>query len=100
MTTAVLPPRRARVSEPTPVPGSLRPWKISRLRGRTVAALTAAVLVMPSLFWVCLDHSVWTWDQSWYAEVSTELYYTLIHDPRHWIQAVLVALGTKAPGIT
>jgi hypothetical protein len=67
--------------------------------GRTGVVLTAAVLIFPSLVWVCLDRSVFQWDQAHYGENSVELFYQLLHDPWHWPAAVLAAVFTKAPGI-
>jgi hypothetical protein len=51
------------------------------------------------LIWVCLDRSVWPWDQAWYGEVTVDLYHLLAHDRGQWFQGLLGVLGSKAPGI-
>jgi hypothetical protein len=57
------------------------------------------LFLAPSVCWIIQDHSVWPWDQAWYAEVSTNLWFTFIHHPDHWWLEMVRALGIKAPGI-
>ncbi len=61
--------------------------------------LLPVFLMLPSLVWIFLDKSVWTWDQSWYGEVSVNLWYVLIHNTRAWPELMLSAFGSKAPAI-
>src|SRR5258708_7201308 len=100
MSTALLPPRPAPAQERIRAFRLPTQWKVSRPRTKSLAVLTAVALVLPSLVWAWLDREVWFWDQAWYGQGSVELYQKLVHDPRHWIQAVLSALGPQAPGIT
>ncbi len=62
-------------------------------------ALVIAGLILPHLVWIAEDQSVWPWDPAWYAEVTAELWYTLLHDPLRWPRLMLQAFGSKAPGI-
>jgi len=62
-------------------------------------ALPAVLLVLPSLYWVCRDQSVWSWDQSVYGELSVQLHYQLLHEPWQWPRGLLTVLPTKGPGI-
>ncbi len=61
--------------------------------------LVPTLVLLPSLVWVVMDRSVWPWDQSWYGEVSVELYDWLRHDLWKWAEAMRSAFGAKAPGI-
>lgn len=60
--------------------------------------LVIAGLMVPAVFWIAVDKTVWPWDPAWYGEVSVELWYTLVHDPLRWPRLMLQAFGTKAPG--
>jgi hypothetical protein len=62
--------------------------------------LLLVALVTPSILWIARDRSVWPWDQAWYAEVSTDLWFTLTSSPSLWFESMLAALGTKAPAIS
>ncbi len=55
--------------------------------------------ISPSLVWIFGDRQVWPWDQAWYAEVSTELYYYLLTNPAEWFKRLMSAFGFKAPGV-
>lgn len=57
------------------------------------------VIVSPSLIWIFLDQSVFPWDQSWYGQLSVELFHSLIHSPLQWVKELISAFGSKAPGI-
>lgn len=57
------------------------------------------IFLMPSVYWIVQDHSVWPWDQAWYGEVSANLWFTLLHSPGHWWLEMMRAFGIKAPGI-
>ncbi len=61
--------------------------------------LILLLLVLPSLYWIGRDRSVWPWDPAFYAEVTTGLWFILSHRPSHWIRVLLSAFGFKAPGI-
>lgn len=54
---------------------------------------------LPSIVWILLDKRVWPWDPSWYGQVSVELFYTLLYSPKTWIDAMLSAFRSKAPGL-
>src|SRR5262245_922806 len=57
------------------------------------------LFLSPSVYWVVQDHSVWPWDQAWYGEVSTDLWFTMINSPGEWWPSMWKAFGIKAPGI-
>jgi hypothetical protein len=56
-------------------------------------------LLIPSLVWILNDASVWPWDQAWYGEVSVDLWFLSNHEPLRWVDLMLKAFSTKAPGI-
>jgi hypothetical protein len=56
-------------------------------------------MVLPSVYWALKDKTVWPYDQAWYAEVSVDLWYSLIHHPGEWAASMLSAFGSKAPGV-
>ena len=58
------------------------------------------LLLLPSLIWICQDHSVWPWDQSWYGQVSADCWFWLGHSFRQWIVAMADELNMKPPGIS
>jgi hypothetical protein len=60
------------------------------------AALAGAVL-SPSVAWVLEDRRVWPWDQAWYGEVSTDLFYLLTHAPHAWLSAMIGLMPSKPP---
>ena len=59
------------------------PWA-ARVRAieirRVVPAGVGLVLILPSVVWAFLDHSIWPWDPAWYGEVSADLWATLRTD--------------------
>ena len=57
----------------------------------------AAVVVSPSIAWVLADRRVWPWDQAWYGEVSTDLFYLLTHAPNAWLSAMIRLMPSKPP---
>lgn len=57
------------------------------------------LLVLPSLFWILLDKSVWPWDQSWYGQVSTDIYYSFSNSTYDGFLSMLHAFAIKAPAI-
>lgn len=59
-----------------------------------------AMLLLPSIIWIWRDHQVWQDDQAFYGEVSNQLWFTLRHDPKAWLNAMLAAVYFKPPGIT
>ena len=59
----------------------------------------SVLLLLPSIYWMWIDRSVWSWDSAWYGEVSVELWHTLTGQPGEWIPTMLSAFGSKAPGI-
>lgn len=78
---------------------SASPRRVKISLSQALVYLIPAICLAPSLVWVLSDKSVWPWDQSWYGEVSIELFYTLTHAPSNWIPALVSAFGAKAPGI-
>ena len=72
-------------------------WAI--LQCSASACAVNAFLLLPSLYWVTHDRSVWPWDQAWYGEVSVDLWYTLLHQPGQWGVEMLQAFRSKAPGV-
>jgi hypothetical protein len=76
---------------------SFRP--ASRWWVRKWVFLFTALLLTPSLYWVLRDRAVWGFDQSWYGQVSVELYDSLRHHPGDWLKDMRGAFATKAPGI-
>jgi len=64
-----------------------------------IAFVLILVLVVPSVYWVFNDHRVWPWDQAWYGEVSTELWFNATHHFGKWMSSMIRAFGTKAPGV-
>lgn len=59
-----------------------------------------AVLLAPSLAWIILDENVWPWDPAWYGEVAVDLWWTLAHAPGLWVETMISAFGSKAPGLS
>jgi hypothetical protein len=64
-----------------------------------IRLFVCVILILPSFTWILIDRSIWPWDQSWYGEVTTELYWQLRHDVKQWWPAMLAAFGAKAPGL-
>jgi hypothetical protein len=58
-----------------------------------------ALFLIPSLYWIAIDRSVWLWDQAYYGEVSVNLWFSLSHQPAQWPAALANAVGFKPPGI-
>src|SRR5262245_49099107 len=57
-------------------------------------------VVFPSLIWIALDKSVWTWDPALYGKNSVELFFVLIRTPSVWISQMLDTLRAHAPGVS
>jgi hypothetical protein len=66
---------------------------------RVLPAALGSVLVLPSVVWAFLDHSIWPWDPAWYGEVSVDLWATLRTDAGKWGGAMSHAFGAKPPAI-
>ncbi|MGL4395330.1 MAG: ArnT family glycosyltransferase [Hyphomicrobium sp.] len=60
-------------------------------------ALLTILLMLPSLVWAWQDRHLWPWDQAWYGETATTLYYTLTRDPLGWLAAMQAAMPLKPP---
>jgi hypothetical protein len=58
-----------------------------------------ALFLIPSLYWIATDRSVWPWDQAYYGEVSVNLWFYLSHQPAQWPAAFASAVAFKPPGI-
>jgi hypothetical protein len=58
-----------------------------------------AFLIVPSLIWIRMDRSVWPWDQSWYGQVSADLWFWLLHSPAQWVATMADGINMKPPGI-
>ena len=65
-----------------------------------MAYLVAVLVISPSLVWIALDRSVWTWDPAGYAKGSVDLHYTLVSSPKDWLLLMLNVLHSQAPGVT
>jgi hypothetical protein len=67
---------------------------------RTIWTLLGmAFLLAPSLVWIVRDRTVWPWDQAWYGQVSTELWYWLWRSPLRWGATMADGIDLKPPGI-
>jgi len=75
--------------------------RLQRLAQQSWAGILILIVMLPSLYWISNDHHVWAWDQSWYGEVSVDLWFRLTHAHRFskWASAMVTAFGTKSPGI-
>jgi len=65
-----------------------------------LADLMPLAWISPSLVWIALDKSVWTWDPALYGKGSVELFYTLISSPKDWVLLMLNVLHSQAPGVS
>ena len=65
-----------------------------------LAFLVPVALISPSIIWIALDKSVWTWDPALYGRTSVELFFGLVYTPTTWIVQMLNAIGGKAPGVS
>ncbi len=65
----------------------------------TRACLGIALLLLPSVFWIIRDRTIWPWDQAWYGVVSTDLWYWLWHSPQRWAITMSDGLNLKPPGV-
>jgi hypothetical protein len=61
--------------------------------------LLSGILLAPSALWIAKDRSVWSWDPSFYAMDSTDLWYVLTHHPTRWPERMIAIFQAKAPGI-
>jgi hypothetical protein len=62
--------------------------------------LLLAVLLAPSAVWVARDRTVWPWDQAWYGEVSTDLWFYLSRfHPIGWARHMVTGINLKPPAI-
>jgi hypothetical protein len=57
-------------------------------------------VISPSLIWIALDKSVWTWDPALYGKNAVELFFNLIYRPIDWIFQMIDALAGAAPGVS
>jgi hypothetical protein len=75
--------------------------KVDRSQGllQYWAFLVILVAMLPSFYWIANDHHAWPWDQSWYGEVSVDLWFKLTHHISEWFPAMATAFGSKSPGI-
>src|SRR4030095_3870968 len=74
---------------------SAPPSKFKQLR----TYLLPIAVISPSLIWIVLDKSVWTWDPALYGKNSVELFFDLIYAPTDWISQMLDVLRGAAPGV-
>jgi hypothetical protein len=56
------------------------------------------VLLVPGVIWVMEDRAVWPWDQAWYGEVSTDLWFWMGHSLLRWAGEMAGGLYMKPPG--
>ncbi len=81
----------------TPPAAASQPGSGDRLvAGLALTAILSAFLV-PNLAWAVLDRRVWPWDQAWYGEVTTDLYFLLEHTPDSWFSGMLSLMPSKPP---
>jgi hypothetical protein len=66
----------------------------------TLPFLLSIMMVSPSLVWIALDKSVWTWDPAAYGKGSVELFYTLIYSSKDWVRLILNVFQAQAPGVS
>jgi hypothetical protein len=66
----------------------------------TFPYLWPVMMVLPSLIWIALDKSVWTWDPAAYGKGSVELFYTLIYSSKDWLRLILNVFQAQAPGVS
>ena len=65
-----------------------------------IGRITVLLFLLPSLLWLLTDRHVWPWDQSWYGEVSADLWNTLVLDgPAGWGRLMLHAIANKPPAV-
>jgi hypothetical protein len=81
-----------------------RRWGWARIGSLGRSALISPLglgllLVLPSVGWIVLDRSVWSWDPAWYGQASVDLYATLRSSPIDWLQGLAHTLPTKGPAI-
>jgi hypothetical protein len=72
---------------------------IGKLKPLLVYLVPMAVM-SPSLIWIALDKSVWTWDPALYGKNSVELFFVLIYSPTRWMSWMLDVLRSQAPGVS
>lgn len=65
-----------------------------------IGRIAVLLLLLPSLLWVFTDRHVWPWDQSWYGEVSADLWSTAVRDGlAGWGRLMLHAVASKPPAV-
>src|SRR6266545_2147153 len=64
-----------------------------------LACLVPMAMISPSLIWIALDKSVWSWDPAYYGGASVELFLNLIYVPTGWISQMLNFMRSHAPGV-
>ena len=73
--------------------------EVPLLPATALASAGMLLLLLPSVFWALRDRTIWPWDQAWYAQVSTDLWYWLWHSPVRWAVTMIDGLYLKPPGI-
>ena len=68
-------------------------------RQSMLAYLVPLALMWPSVIWIAVDRSVWSWDPAAYGKSAVELFADLIDSPGHWVTGMLATLPWTAPGI-
>jgi hypothetical protein len=66
---------------------------------RLVPWLLSGLLLAPSVLWIAWDRSAWSWDPSFYAMDTTDLWYVMTHHPTRWPGRMIAIFQGKAPGI-
>jgi hypothetical protein len=72
---------------------------MNKLRS-TLAYLVPLGLMWPSLIWISVDKSVFTWDPALYGMSAVELFANAIHSPSRWVSDMLATLPSTAPGVS
>jgi hypothetical protein len=76
--------------------------KSNRLKGlfqNDWPVVVIMVVMLPSFYWIAIDHHIWPWDQALYGDVSVDLWFKITRRISGWWPAMLGAFGAKAPGI-
>jgi hypothetical protein len=81
-------------------PGPSHSVNFALIRKSLLDYLTPLVVVSPSLIWIALDKSVWTWDPALYGKSSIELLVNLVYAPTDWISQMLDVLGGHALAVS
>jgi hypothetical protein len=90
----------ARVNRPTPSGESETRNAASGASWQAaIPWVLSATLITPSLVWVVVDRSIWSWDPAFYGMGAVDAWYRLAARPTEWWEALLSMYSAKAPAI-